>query len=681
MVGHPKIVCFQCLLLALSAIVAVSAASPPLVDPQPEPVYVPEPDRRGTLKLFWNCFSTFILCVWTAVHPDVLPVKGHRSINFYKFFMMTWAVVIPELVVCMAVEQLRRAMKIRDLWEQSFEHENEKKYWLGLTGAFFVVMGGYVVETESYNHHVNKAHPILPSRSFSRHLRRSKPIAEQFDYAPLVTTVGPLGFERLLESGKIQRLIREGTLQKHHFDHTVIGDKGNANTISKLLVTVQIFWMIIQSIGRKISGLPVTLLEVHVLIQIIYSIVAYCCWWAKPLDINRPIPLPLDTDDLMGHDLTQPTTDHERDLPFCTEYYEHSEWLYMFFRAAYSVLKYLRRPIEFWASILAIVNGALHLLVWKAYFPTPAERIIWRISGVGLGAFPMIVYFIMSWNEEFDNFFIKMWYYMRFEKRSWIGMMFRSSSMMWELYRESVYDKSSNRKVPIWLRYFLLGICTFSMIFGKGPYFPTWLGGGCRNVGGVKLLLHLGHSLLLNRGSVYQIARLKPLVSRTPLYIWKINAYTLTQQCYTWHMVIRPQPQSRIEQPYALRNMTCPGYPQRFPFYNVHTWNSQESHRGNRSVRTYRPEGSDIESTIMDTRVMPNLATQSTLIPELDSFSRCVECNFSGLRACYAPLVDLGWVQFTLHPARPPTFLQLAVRALATLHLGQEENQLLVTKS
>ncbi|KAE8133565.1 hypothetical protein BDV38DRAFT_274264 [Aspergillus pseudotamarii] len=464
MAGLTVPVYFQYLLLALSATVAVSAAPTSQVDSQPEPGYVAEPNQRGTLTLFWNCFSTFILCVWTAVHPDVLPVQGPRSANFYKFFMMTWAIVIPELVVCMAVEQLLRARKIRNLWEQTFEGDSEKKDWLGLPGAFFVVMGGYVVETESYNHRVNSVQPKLPSKSISSHLQRSKPITEPFDCPPpLVTTVGPLGFERLLESGKIPRLIRDGTLQKHHFDQTVIEDKGNANTISKLLVAVQISWLVIQSIGRKLSGLPVTLLEAHVLIQILYSIAAYCCWWAKPLDINRPIPLPLDSDDLMGHDLTQPTTNHERDLPFFTEYYEHNGWVYIFFRAAYSVLKYLRRPIEFWASILAIVNGGLHLSVWNNYFPTPAERIIWRISGIGLGAFPTIVYFVMSWNEEFDSFFIKMWYRMRFETRSWLGMMLRGCSMMWELCRESVHDNSSNRKVPIWLRYVLLGISIIAM--------------------------------------------------------------------------------------------------------------------------------------------------------------------------------------------------------------------------
>ncbi|KAE8133566.1 hypothetical protein BDV38DRAFT_286747 [Aspergillus pseudotamarii] len=79
---------------------------------------------------------------------------------------------------------------------------------------------------------------------------------------------------------------------------------------------------------------------------------------------------------------------------------------------------------------------------------------------------------------------------------------------------------------------------------------------------------------------------------------------------------------------------------------------------------------------------MSNLVTQSTRIQELDMFSRCVEGNFSKLRACYRPLVDLGWVEFTLRPARPPpAFLHSAVRALAALHLGQTEHKRLITES
>lgn len=84
----------------------------------------------------------------------------------------------------------------------------------------------------------------------------------------------------------------------------------------------------------------------------------------------------------------------------------------------------------------------------------------------------------------------------------------------------------------------------------------------------------------------------------------------------------------------------------------------------------------------MDKRVMPSLATQSIRTQELGIFSRYVEADYSGLWACYAPRMDPNWLDFVMHPAQPPpTFLQLAVRALAILHLGQTENPRLVAES
>jgi hypothetical protein len=84
----------------------------------------------------------------------------------------------------------------------------------------------------------------------------------------------------------------------------------------------------------------------------------------------------------------------------------------------------------------------------------------------------------------------------------------------------------------------------------------------------------------------------------------------------------------------------------------------------------------------MDSRVVPNLTIQSTHIQVKDIFAQCVRANFAGLQALYAPHVGLTWVMFTFYPARAhPEFLQSAIRALSTLHIGKTENQLLITES
>jgi hypothetical protein len=78
------------------------------------------------------------------------------------------------------------------------------------------------------------------------------------------------------------------------FDSERIEDKGKADSISKMVVSFQAVWMLLQCISRKLNGLPVTLTEIHVAIQIIYAAFMYGCWWFKPLDVSVPISIPVD---------------------------------------------------------------------------------------------------------------------------------------------------------------------------------------------------------------------------------------------------------------------------------------------------------------------------------------------------------------------------------------------------
>jgi hypothetical protein len=71
-------------------------------------------------------------------------------------------------------------------------------------------------------------------------------------------------------------------LAKHgHFleiDVRTIKDKSKADTLAKALVCVQVIWMIIQCIGRKVAGLPISLLEMHVLVHVACALCMYTMW-------------------------------------------------------------------------------------------------------------------------------------------------------------------------------------------------------------------------------------------------------------------------------------------------------------------------------------------------------------------------------------------------------------------
>lgn len=67
-----------------------------------------------------------------------------------------------------------------------------------------------------------------------------------------------------------------------------IQDKSKADTLVKALVCIQVSWMLVQTIARKIVGYPITLLEVHTLVHVACAIGMYGLWFEKPLDIRDP---------------------------------------------------------------------------------------------------------------------------------------------------------------------------------------------------------------------------------------------------------------------------------------------------------------------------------------------------------------------------------------------------------
>lgn len=49
-----------------------------------EPGFVPNPTGRGTIEVLFSCIVTLGLCIWTAVHPDVVANKSILGHLIYK---------------------------------------------------------------------------------------------------------------------------------------------------------------------------------------------------------------------------------------------------------------------------------------------------------------------------------------------------------------------------------------------------------------------------------------------------------------------------------------------------------------------------------------------------------------------------------------------------------------------
>lgn len=64
-----------------------------------------------------------------------------------------------------------------------------------------------------------------------------------------------------------------------------IRDKNKADILRKVLVVLQVTWMILQCISRKVAGYPLSALEIQTLVHACCALIMYCLWFHKPLDI------------------------------------------------------------------------------------------------------------------------------------------------------------------------------------------------------------------------------------------------------------------------------------------------------------------------------------------------------------------------------------------------------------
>jgi hypothetical protein len=107
-------------------------------------------------------------------------------------------------------------------------------------------------------------------------------------------------------------LAKEGVLHPGLLDDKAIADRSKADSLAKFLVCVQAFWMVINVIARKASGLPSTLIELNVVVHVVVTVVVYTLWWNKPLSVQNAVILNLsvgNSDDTEGSLSVQDATE------------------------------------------------------------------------------------------------------------------------------------------------------------------------------------------------------------------------------------------------------------------------------------------------------------------------------------------------------------------------------------
>lgn len=204
-------------------------------------------------------------------------------------------------------------------------------------------------------------------------------------------------------------------------------DQSKSDAMVKALAIWQLLWLTTQVLARAATDLPITLLEITVLAFSATSMITYILLWHKPQHVRCPtyIPAlrPLTRADVVGLAARAPVS----------TMLVHEFWLHgvnvramgdSVFPWPRGVSLYIPKFLKTgrgaatatasnWIEIDSVfvgmglggaVFGAIHFAAWNFAFPTPVERLLWRISCGIIVGFPVLMSLIyilyLKWTEE-----------------------------------------------------------------------------------------------------------------------------------------------------------------------------------------------------------------------------------------------------------------------------------------
>ena len=180
-----------------------------------------------------------------------------------------------------------------------------------------------------------------------------------------------------------------------------LSDRSKGDALVRTATMVQMVWIMTQILARSAVNLSTTLLEVTVLAFAVCGLVTYALLWHKPQDVAVPFyvaaPKPLTRAQIVGLAARSPVS----------SLMGHEFWLHgVAIRAmADNIWPYspglplrlpgMRAPVYLNPIVIGIglggaAFGSVHFAAWNLDFPTPVERLLWRLSCILLVGLPPI---------------------------------------------------------------------------------------------------------------------------------------------------------------------------------------------------------------------------------------------------------------------------------------------------
>ena len=210
-----------------------------------------------------------------------------------------------------------------------------------------------------------------------------------------------------LDNYQLHHALRRGIIDLPKVSATQLQKLDRGDTLSKALAFIQIAYLIVQLIARKLANLPSAQLEIGALSFAIASVITYGLYWNSPqgvesIHIIQAKRIPTDEDVaslgragpiyLWFSEPTKTKLKTEFDLsplPNHSIPIIYGRWLPE--RISDTFGSNDEAIILGLGAIFGgVVFGAIHCLAWNFDFPTHGERLAWRICSLITTALPLL---------------------------------------------------------------------------------------------------------------------------------------------------------------------------------------------------------------------------------------------------------------------------------------------------
>lgn len=298
---------------------------------------------------------------------------------------MILSILIPELLVKKALEEFFAA---RDSCtdELALMAKDNGTEWEPIH-SYFANMGGFVLD---FTEILDQQFTETRSDNTSALSRLAGELGSEIHDSDDKTNLQRMSHKLwALISPQILEARRLGLIQTlPQVSGRILESFNKGDILVKLLALLQVSWLIIQLIARKIARLPSSQLEIAALAFSASSIVTYLLYWSRPQGVETVWTIKASR---------LPTKQEMKSLVDAGPWYFYATELGK--GSADDDYDLLSIPndtnskgmtIFYGASVGGTVFGGLHCLAWNFHFPTPAEALIWRICSIVTTLLPLV---------------------------------------------------------------------------------------------------------------------------------------------------------------------------------------------------------------------------------------------------------------------------------------------------